>query len=63
MFTAVELKMIATALSMSAKSAQRLAARDGQPETVAAEYRKVLGETAVLQRKVLAELDKIGNKK
>lgn len=59
MFTATELKRIVTALTMAAKSAQRLANREGQPESVAAEYRRVLAEDSVLVRKAQVELDKL----
>jgi hypothetical protein len=59
MFTAIELGRIVTALQMAAKSAQRLANREGQPETVAAEYRRVLADDSVLVRKAQMELDKL----
>lgn len=59
MFNAQELQVIVNALGMAAKSAQRLSAREGQPESVAAEYRKVIGEVAAIQRKALTELDKL----
>lgn len=59
MFTLPELQLIVNALAMSAKSAQRLSAREGQPESVAAEYRKVIGEVSAVQRKALTEMDKL----
>lgn len=63
MFTAAELKFIVSALAMAAKSAQRLANREGQPESVAAEYRKVLADQSQLLRKAQVELDKMSMKK
>lgn len=58
MFSVEELKMIVSGLQMAVKSAQRLANREGQPETVAAEYRKVNAEMALLLRKAQLEMDK-----
>lgn len=58
MFTKEELKRIAEALVLQEKSVLRLAAKEGQPETVAVEYRKVATSVAALMRKVVAELDK-----
>lgn len=37
----------------------RLAAKEGQPETVAAEYRKVAQEIQQVMRKVVSEVDKL----
>lgn len=59
MFNANELARIVVALTMAAKSAQRLANREGQPASVAAEYRRVLAEDSVLVRKAQTELDKL----
>lgn len=58
MFTKAELAMIAIALAAGIKSAMRLAAKDEQPENVAAEYRKTIGTLTMLRNKVVAEADK-----
>lgn len=59
MFNRLQLGMIEKALVASEKSAQRLAVREGQPENVAAEYRKFAGEVAVLIKGVQAEIVKL----
>lgn len=59
MFTVAELRVIASALIVQSKSVARLAAKDGQPEPVAAEYRKVGAEILSVQKKVDQELDKL----
>lgn len=63
MFTVAELQMIVKALALQEKSVLRLAAKDEQPESVAAEYRKVGGEIVSLLRKVMSEIDNLGKKK
>lgn len=50
--------MIAKALVAMEKSVLRLAAKDEQPDTVAAEYRKVAVELGNLLRKVSSEVAK-----
>ena len=57
MFTIAELKHIVAGLTMSAKSASRLANREGQPESVAMEYRRVIGEVSEVHKKVQTMLD------
>lgn len=52
MFSMSELKQIGKALVAQEKSVQRLAAKEGQPDTVAAEYRKVGMEIGELLKKV-----------
>lgn len=59
MFTLDELKVIASALVVQEKSVSRLAAKEGQPESVAAEYRKVSGQIVAVMRKVMSEQDKL----
>ena len=59
MFTRKELVSIQAALKVQQASVTRLAAKEGQPDSVAAEYRKVSGEIADLQRKVQVEVDKL----
>lgn len=59
MFTIAELKVLGSALLVQEKSVLRLAAKEGQPDTVAAEYRKVASEIQTLLRKVAAEVDKL----
>lgn len=59
MFSLKELLAIAKALVMQEKSVQRLAAKEGQPETVAIEYRKVGQEISELFKKVNAEINKL----
>ena len=56
MFTVTELKDIAKALVLQEKSVQRLAQKEGQPDSVAAEYRKVGVAVADLIKKVNAEI-------
>lgn len=63
MFSIDELKMIVAAVALAAKSSQRLANREGQPESVVAEYRKVLGIQSALLRKIQVEVDKAASKK
>lgn len=63
MFTKVEMMAIARALVVQEKSVQRLAAKEGQPESVAAEYRKVGAEIADLIKKVNIEIHKVEVKK
>lgn len=57
MFSKEELAMIAKALEMAERSAARLAAKEGQPETVAEEYRKYQGAVIALSRKVVMAMD------
>lgn len=57
MFTVSELKVLGSALLVQEKSVLRLAAKEGQPDTVAAEYRKVAAEIQMLLRKVAAAMD------
>lgn len=56
-FTVAELKVLGSALLVQEKSVLRLAAKEGQPDTVAAEYRKVAAEIQMLLRKVAAAMD------
>lgn len=63
MFTVAELKVLAAALLVQEKSVLRLAAKEGQPETVAAEYRKVAAEIQALLRKTVGEIDKLSQVK
>lgn len=63
MFNRDELLAIATALAAAIKSAMRLAAKDEQPENVAAEYRKTIGTLTMLRNKVVSESDKLVVKK
>lgn len=58
MFTKGELSDIAAALMVQSKSVARLAAKEGQPESVAIEYRKVGSRIDSLYKKVVAEMDK-----
>lgn len=48
-----EWKMVVQALVAMEKSVQRLAAKEGQPDSVAAEYRKVGQQIAGLMRKLV----------
>jgi len=57
MFTNVELGQIASALMLQRKSVQRLAAKEGQPEAVADEYRKVDAALAKLYDKVIQPIN------
>lgn len=59
MFSKEELVQIANALVMQEKSVNRLAARDGQPPTVAVEYRSVAAVIAGLLKKVNMEIHKL----
>ena len=52
MFNLKELLVIAGALVVQQKSVMRLAQKEGQPETVALEYRKVSGEIESILKKV-----------
>lgn len=63
MFSVAELKVLAAALLVQEKSVLRLAAKEGQPETVAAEYRKVAAEIQALLRKAVGEIDKLSQVK
>lgn len=63
MFTKAELKVIAGALVVQEKSVNRLAAKEGQPESVAQEYRKVAVEIAEVMKKVNLEQSKLDVKK
>lgn len=49
--SSVELKSVVASLLMQQKSVMRLAAKEGQPETVAAEYRKVAKQIDDLLKK------------
>lgn len=59
MFTKSQLLMIRSALTVQQKSVQRLANKEGQPESVAAEYRKVDGDIRMVQQFVDAEVRKL----
>lgn len=59
MFTKEELVGIGSALVIQEKSVNRLAAKEGQPQSVAVEYRKVAGEVANLIKKVNQEILKL----
>lgn len=59
MFTKSELLVISKALVVQEKSVQRLAAKEGQPDSVAAEYRKVGVEIGEVMKKVSVELSKL----
>lgn len=59
MFTKNELVNIGKALVLQEKSVQRLAAKEGQPDSVAVEYRKVAVEIGDLLKKVTIELSKM----
>lgn len=59
MFTLEELMQVWTALVVQEKSVNRLAAKEGQPQSVAAEYRKVSASIVELIRKVGSEVDKL----
>lgn len=56
MFSKSELAVIGAALVMQLKSVLRMAAKPGQPETVAVEYRKVAQSIDQLCKKVNAAL-------
>lgn len=56
MFSKNELVVIGKALVMQEKSVLRLAGKDEQPESVAAEYRKVAVEIGELLKKVQYEI-------
>ena len=56
MFNRKELDVISRALVVQLKSVERLSAKEGQPETVALEYKKVAGEIVSLLRKVNDEI-------
>lgn len=55
-FTKSQLLVVEKALSLAEKSASRLAAREGQPEAVAAEYRRYGVEVAQLIKDVQSEI-------
>lgn len=57
MFTKAELMDIAAALVVQSKSVARLAAKEGQPESVAVEYRKVGARIDGVYKKVVQLLD------
>lgn len=59
MFTLPQLIAIRSALTVQHKSVLRLAAKEGQPESVAAEYRKVGQEVTELFNAVGAEIVKM----
>lgn len=59
MFSSLELSVIASALVVQEKSVGRLAAKDGQPESVANEYRKVAESIRVVMRHVQEEAHKL----
>lgn len=59
MFTKSELVNICKALVLQEKSVQRLAAKEGQPDSVAVEYRKVGVEIGDLLKKCSVELSKL----
>lgn len=63
MFSKKELDVISRALMVQLKSVERLSAKEGQPETVALEYKKVAGEIVALMRKVNDEIVKSEVKK
>lgn len=52
-----QLKVIAAALVVQEKSVNRLAAKEGQPESVAAEYRKVSQEIGEVMKVVIRDID------
>jgi hypothetical protein len=52
-----QLKVIAAALVVQEKSVNRLAAKEGQPESVAAEYRKVSQEIGEVMKIVIRDID------
>lgn len=58
MFQLDALRVIKAALTVQAKSVGRLAAKEGQPESVAAEYRKVGQEIIEVFKVVDAEIVK-----
>lgn len=62
-FSKSEMMAILRALVVQEKSVQRLAAKEGQPDSVAQEYRKVGAEIADLIKKVNLELHKVEVKK
>lgn len=57
MFTKAELMLIAQAVVMSEKSCKRLASKEGQPVSVAAEYLKAQAALIQLQKKVVLAID------
>lgn len=63
MFTKSDLVMILKALVLQEKSVLRLAGKDEQPESVAAEYRKVAAEIGDLMKKCNLEIAKLENVK
>lgn len=63
MFNKYDLVMILKALVLQEKSVLRLAGKDEQPESVAAEYRKVASEIAELMKKCNLEIAKLEAKK
>lgn len=59
MFTIDEFNQIRVALMMAQKSAQRLSNREGQPVSVAVEYRAVIARIGILIVKVDEEIKKL----
>lgn len=55
-FTKSQLLVVEKALALAEKSASRLASREGQPEAVAAEYRRYAVEVAELIKSVQMEI-------
>ncbi len=63
MFTKTELVAILKALTLQEKSVLRLAGKEEQPESVAAEYRNVANSIADLMKKCNLEIAKLEQKK
>lgn len=61
-FNALEWSLICRGLDLAIASARRLSARAGQPESVSAEYRKVIGEYDLVMSKCRAEMAKVVKK-
>lgn len=59
MFALNELLIIRSSLVVQSKSVQRLAAKEGQPESVALEYRKVFDDISSVMKHVEMEITKI----
>lgn len=59
MFSLNDLLVMRAALVVQRKSVERLAAKEGQPETVAAEYRKVGNDIIAVQNRVDAEVRRL----
>ena len=62
MFTALEWSLILRGLDLGIASARRLSARAGQPDSVAAEYRKVIAEYDAVAAKCRVEMAKVVKK-